>query len=213
MRSAGKILLLFSSLGVGAYALLAYSLTPLGSLVHPDMKASFTAHPLGIYCHVFAASVALLLGPFQFSARLRSSRPRLHRWMGCAYLGVGVLVGGLSALYMAQFAFGGLIAKLGFSISAMFWLYSGACALLAVRSGAIEEHRRWMVRNFALAFGAITLRLYLGASIAAGIDLATAYALIAWLCWLPNLLLADWIFNGTRRNISNQGRLDSTVKI
>jgi hypothetical protein len=96
---------------------------------------------------------------------------------------------------MAQFAFGGLIAKLGFSISAMFWLYSGACALLAVRSGAIEEHRRWMVRNFAVAFGAITLRLYLGASIASGIDLATAYALIAWLCWLPNVLVAEWIYN------------------
>jgi uncharacterized membrane protein len=195
MRSAGKLLLVFSSLGVAAYALLAYSLTPLGSLVHPDMRANFVAHPVGIYCHVFAASVALLLGPLQFSARLRRASVRVHRWIGCVYLGVGVLVGGLSGLYMSQFAFGGAIAKLGFLISSMFWLYSGVCALLAVRRGAIEEHRRWMVRNFAIAFGAITLRLYLAASIAAGLDFDTAYAIIAWLCWLPNVLVAEWLYN------------------
>jgi hypothetical protein len=142
MRSAGKILLLFSSLGVGAYALLAYSLTPLGSLE-----------------------------PSSFP-RLRSSR------------------------------------KVGFATSSLFWLYSGTCALLAVRRGAIAEHRQWMVRNFALAFGAITLRLYLAAFIAAGIDFAAAYAMVAWLCWLPNVLMAEWIFNGTRpQQHSNQGRL------
>lgn len=200
MRSTGKALLLFSSLGVAAYALIAYSALPLGSLVHPDMRASFVAHPLGIYCHVFAASVALLLGPLQFSARLRHANVRLHRWTGGVYLGVGVLLGGLSALYLSQFAFGGPFAKVGFATSSLFWLYSGTCALLAVRRGAIAEHRQWMVRNFALAFGAITLRLYLAAFIAAGVDFATAYALVAWLCWLPNVLMAEWIFNGTRGN-------------
>ena len=114
MRSTSKALLYFLSLGVAVYAAIGYGVMPLGSLVHPDMQADFVAHPLGVYLHVFAAAVALLLGPFQFSARLRRARIHLHRWMGRVYLSVGVLIGGLSGLYISQFAFGGLVAKLGF---------------------------------------------------------------------------------------------------
>lgn len=52
--------------------------------------------------------------------------------------------------------------------------------------------RRWMLRSFALTAAAITLRVYLGASMAAGIDDAALLPLIAWLCWVPNLLAAQW---------------------
>jgi len=168
---------------------------PLGSLVHPDMKRDFAAHPLGVYLHVFAAAVALFLGPFQFSARLRRAQARLHRWMGRVYLGVGVLVGGLSGLYISQFAFGGLAAKFGFAALAVCWLYTGLRAFLAIRRRAVDEHRKWMVRNFSLAFAAVTLRLYVPASFAAGADFAVAYPIIAWLCWLPNLAFAEWRYN------------------
>ena len=114
------------------------------------MKAEFVAHPVGVYLHVFAAAVALLLGPFQFSTRLRSARIQLPRWMGRVYLGVGVLIGSLSGLYISQFAFGGPAAKLGFATLAVCWLYTGLRAFLAIRRRAIDEHRKWMVRNFSL---------------------------------------------------------------
>ncbi|WP_068854147.1 DUF2306 domain-containing protein [Stenotrophomonas rhizophila] len=63
------------------------------------------------------------MGPFQFSTRLRQRYPAAHRWAGRAYLSVGVLVGGLSGLYMATFAFGGLAAKIGFAALALMWLF------------------------------------------------------------------------------------------
>lgn len=195
MRLAGKALLFLLAFGVAAYAAVGYALMPLGSLVHPDMKAGFVAHPVGIYTHVFAAMVALLLGPCQFSTRLRSRRLQLHRWMGRVYLGVGVLAGGLSGLYISQFAFGGLAAKLGFAALAVCWLYTGTRAFLAIRRRAVDEHRRWMVRNFALTFAAVTLRIYIPASMVAGVEFAAAYAFIAWLCWVPNLLVAELLFN------------------
>lgn len=193
MRSTGTLLLYVLALGVAGYAVVGYSIMPLGSLVHPEMKADFVAHPVGVYCHVFAAAVALLLGPFQFSARLRRTRLRLHRWMGRVYLGVGVLLGGLSGLYLAAFAFGGPVARVGFAALALCWLYSGWRAYIAIRRGLIDEHRKWMVRNFALAFAAVTLRIYLPIAIVAGVDFAVAYPVIAWLCWLPNLLAAEWL--------------------
>jgi uncharacterized membrane protein len=171
---------------------------PLGAAVHPQMRATFEAHRLGIYAHVFASLLALALGPFQFSARLRTTRRALHRWLGRVYLGVGVAVGGLAGLYMALHAFGGIAARLGFACLALAWLYSGLRAYLAIRSHDAASHRRWMVRNFALTFAAVTLRLYLPSSMAVGVSFELAYPAIAWLCWVPNLVVAELWFNRAR---------------
>lgn len=54
-----------------------------------------------------------------------------------------------------------------------------------------------MVRNFALAFAAVILRLWLPAAVAAGVPFELAYPAVAWLCWVPNLLLAERLFNRT----------------
>ena len=195
MRRTGFALLVLLSLGVAGYAVAVYGFLPLGSLVHPDMRATFEAHRLGILTHIFASVLALGLGPFQFSTRLRTSRPALHRWLGRVYLGIGVLVRGVAGLAMAAHAFGGPIARLGFAGLALAWLVTGSCAYRAIRAGNVALHRRWMVRNFALTFAAVTLRLWLPASIASGVAFEVAYPVVAWLCWVPNLVLAEWLFN------------------
>jgi uncharacterized membrane protein len=159
------------------------------------MRAAFDAQRAAVYTHVFAAMFALALGPFQFSQRLRARHLTLHRWMGRLYLGVGVLAGGIAGLYMAFHAFGGAVARAGFACLALAWLYTGARAYLAIRSRDVAAHRRWMVRNFALAFAAVTLRIWVPASFATGLEFAAAYAVIAWLCWVPNLVVAELAFN------------------
>ena len=196
----GRTLLHFLALAVAAYALLVYALLPLGAAVHPDMRATYLAHEVGIYMHVFAASIALLLGPLQFYAGLRQRHMQVHRWLGRVYLGIGVFLGGLSGLYMAAFAFGGIAAKLGFACLALAWLYTGIRALAAIRRGAVVEHRKWMVRNFSLTFAAVTLRIYLASAMLSGIPFETSYPFIAWLCWVPNLVVAEALLN---RNAGN----------
>jgi uncharacterized membrane protein len=188
-------LLFFLTFGVAGYVVFAYGLMPLGSLVHPDMKSAFVSHAAGIYVHAFASIAALILGPFQFSASIRRRHPVAHRRSGRLYLAVGVLAGGLSGLYLSQFAFGGPAARLGFAMLAGVWLFTGLRAYLAVRHGAFVEHRKWMVRNFSLTLAAVTLRIYLPLSMALGIEFAHAYPVVAWLCWAPNLVLAEWLFN------------------
>jgi uncharacterized membrane protein len=198
MRRAALALLVVLSLGVAAYALGVYGLLPLGATVHPDMRATFEAHRAGIYVHVFASAVALVLGPLQFSSGLRTTRPGLHRWSGRFYLGVGVLLGGLAGLFMAFHAAGGPGSRLGFACLAVAWLFTGFRAYQAIRGGDVPGHRRWMIRNFALTFAAVTLRLWLPASIASGIPFEVAYPVVAWLCWVPNLLAAELFLNRTR---------------
>lgn len=187
--------MLLLSIGVAAYALVAYGTKPLGVSVHPAMKLVFEQHSIGIYIHIFASLIALALGPFQFSSKLRTKHTQLHRWMGRTYLFFGVLFGGITGLYMAQFAFGGLVSVFGFSSMALLWLFTGTMALLAILRKDIDAHRRWMTRNFSLTFAAVTLRIYLGLFFASGIAFEEFYPLVAWLCWVPNILFAEWIFN------------------
>lgn len=192
----------FLSLGVAAYAVIGYAVLPLGTLVLPDMAAGFRLRPGWIYAHVFAAAIALAVGPFQFSTKLRAAHRTLHRVLGRLYLGVGVLIGGLSGLWLSQFAQGGGIARSGFALLAVLWLWTGVRALRSIRAGDVAAHRRWMVRNFALTLAAVMLRIYVPLAMVAGADFHTAYAAIAWLCWIPNLIVAERYLAARVRTLS-----------
>jgi hypothetical protein len=55
-----------------------------------------------------------------------------------------------------------------------------------------------MVRSYALTAAAITLRIYMPLFAVAGIPYAISYPIIAWLCWIANLIFAEWLI-GRRR--------------
>lgn len=193
MRRFSAVVAFAFSLLIAAYAIGMYGIGPGAARLHPEMRANFDNHSTGIGIHIFAAALALLLGPFQFSSRLRSRWPALHRWTGRVYLGVAVLVGGLAGLYMSQFAFGGLLSKLGFACLAIAWLFTGARAYLSARARDFPAHRRWMILNYSLSFAAVTLRLYLPPVFILQIPFELAYPLIAWACWVPNLVVGQWL--------------------
>ena len=183
---------IFLCAGVAGYALWAYGGGVQRVPVHPDMRAVFDQHRTLITVHAIGASAALLLGPLQFLDRLRQRAPRLHRALGYGYLVLGVGVGGVAGVLLARHSFGGLVSHLGFGLLGGLWLFTGAMALLAAKQRRFEDHRTWMVRNFALALAAVTLRLYVPLSVVAGRPFEQFYPAVAWLCWVPNLLVAEW---------------------
>jgi uncharacterized membrane protein len=156
--------------------------------------------------------LTLALGPFQFLPRLRNRHQNVHRWMGRFYL-FGVLAGGVGGLYLALFSYGGLITHLGFGALAVLWLATGLLAYRAIRARRIEVHRQWMTRNFALTFAAVMLRLWIPASEAAGISFDVAYPVVAWLCWVPNLVVAEGLFLAARRGKIASVRLERKLTI
>ncbi len=164
----------------------------------PQQRAVYMAHTAGILMHIVGGIAALLLGPLQFVPAVRRRWPRLHRTTGRVYL-AGVALGGLGGLYMARLAFGGLPARTGFALLAVAWLAASAMAYLRIRQGNTSRHREWMIRSYALSFAAPMLRLEQVAFTAAGVEFATAYVAVAWLCWLPNLLAAEGYVRWTRR--------------
>lgn len=163
-----------------------------GLMAPPPLKPNFLAHPLAFYVHIGSATTALLIGPWQFLAKLRLTAPRVHRAMGAIYI-LACLTGGLAALVIAPGSNGGWVAASGFATLAILWLYTTGMALVAIRGGRVDEHRLWMRRSFALTFAGVTLRLYLPLAFVGVLPFVTVYAAIAWLCWVPNLLLADHV--------------------
>ena len=187
-RKIGWVIMTLLSVLVGAYALVFFFLPAARP---PLMQERFAAMPWAAYLHVGMAGLALAVGPFQFHARLRARFRRLHRWTGRVYV-IGVILGGVSGLAFATIAQGGPLARLGFGVLAVWWLVTTVLAYRRIRAGDVAAHKRWMIRSFALTFAAVTLRIYIPLSVVLGMDFAVAYPVIAWLCWVPNLVFGEW---------------------
>ena len=57
-----------------------------------------------------------------------------------------------------------------------------------------NAHRRWMLRSFALALSAITLRAWkLALVMAFHPRPRDVYRIVAWLGWRLNLVVAEWL--------------------
>jgi len=140
--------------------------------------------------HVAGAATALLLGPWQFSSRLRNRLPTLHRWIGRMYV-FSCLVGGAAGFVLALGASTGPISTIGFGSLAILWIVTTSLAWRRAVQGRFIEHRAWMIRSFALTFAAVTLRLYLPLIFVFQVGFDDAYRAISFLCWVPNLLVAE----------------------
>ena len=180
-------LLTLSALAVGI-ASLRYALP---GMPFPLDLPSLQSAPQAFVVHAVSASLALMLGPLQLVAVWRTRFPALHRWLGRGYV-AAVAVGWLSSLPLALNAMTGAVAALGFLALGVAWVAATGMGLLCALQRRFAEHRRWMLRSYALTMAAITLRIYLGGSIALGVDEQLSYPVIAWLCWVPNLLGAEW---------------------
>jgi len=77
-------------------------------------------------------------------------------------------------------------------------LFTTWTALRMVLARRIGDHRRWMIRSFSLIFAGVMLRILSPFyDVLSGVGLVsfsfeTAYAWIAWLSWVPNLMIAVW---------------------
>jgi uncharacterized membrane protein len=152
----------------------------------------------GFYLHISFGGLSLLTGWSQFNKKLRARKIRLHRMLGYIY-GVSVLISGVSAFGISFNATGGIISATGFAALAVGWLFTTTTAIVKVRNRNISDHRKWMIRSYCLTFAAVTLRLWMPLLIqGAGMDFTAAYRIIAWLCWVPNLIFAEFLVSRSR---------------
>jgi uncharacterized membrane protein len=194
-RPLARILLfglIVSATAIGLWSL-RYLLPSQPQAIHLE---NFTNQHMAFTMHAAFASIALLVGPWQFLPSLLCRKRWLHRLLGRIYVSA-VALGWLTSLPLSLQAHTGAIASAGFQALGITWFTCTLLGLIDVRAGRLSEHRRWMIRSYALTTAAITLRLYIAGSAILHIPLEQSYPYIAWACWIPNALIAELLIKGT----------------
>ena len=193
MKKVGWIVFGFFSVVIGIYPVL-YGLVDmsqgfLGGKSEEILNSSVWNWLF--YQHIGFGAISMLTGWTQFSKRLRKKNISVHKGLGKVYV-VSVLLSGMAGLYLSFYATGGWVAGLGFGTMAVLWLITTIMAFITIKKGAVDTHQNWMIRSYALCWAAVTLRLWLpGLQGFFGMDFISAYLLVSWLCWVPNLVVAE----------------------
>jgi len=147
---------------------------------------------VAFFVHVYASMWALLAGFTQFSSKVQSFYPRVHRTFGYIYVIDVLLITGPAGLLMGFYANGGLPSKISFVTLAIGWIVFTAMALVKAKKGDFESHRNFMIRSYALTLSAVTLRAWKW-SITNSFELPPmdVYRAVAWLGWVPNIIVAE----------------------
>jgi len=211
-RLPSSLLILRWVLGIGLLALLAYFSWRMALItlqywpIQDDVaflrikQAYIEIGPwkAAFFLHVFTSLFALLAGFTQFwpVRRMRA----WHRWLGRAYAWNILLLTGPASLLMGFYANGGLISRIAFVLLALLWIGTTAMGVRAILQGRPQAHRDWMIRSYALTLSAITLRLWkMGLALTIAPNPMDLYRIVAWIGWVPNLLLAEWWIRSRRR--------------
>lgn len=148
---------------------------------------------ISFYVHVFVSSIVLVAGLLQCSMYLLNRYPRLHRSAGKIYVLTVLCLSGPAGLIMSFYANGGLPARISFVLLSLLWLGSTYAGWRYVLQRRWKDHGRMMLRSYALALSALTLRLYAYLIALFNIPLhpVAAYITISWLSWTLNLIVVE----------------------
>ena len=185
--------LLFAVIGL----MLAYVIPHDESfLVHPrdPLWQHYESFKWWLLPHGIAGACALLLGPIQFSDRLRNRFRQVHRVVGRIYV-AGVFVAAPLGSYIQHFE-----ERMGdprsFSIAAAvdaaLWMITTGTAMVFILKGKVQEHRQWMTRSFAVALVFLEVRVVGGVG---GFENLGVHAneTILWACLALSILSADLV--------------------
>jgi len=142
--------------------------------------------------HGLTGACALLLGPMQFSDRLRQRFTKLHRVVGRFYV-AGVFLAAPLGFYVEYFQ-ERMGAPRSFSVAAgvqaALWMLTTGIALAFILKGKVQQHRQWMTRSFAVALVFLEGRVILGVTGWENLGVA-AVETVVWACIAMSVFLGD----------------------
>lgn len=104
--------------------------------------------------HTLAGTFALLIGPINFSSRIRQRHLTIHRLLGRIYV-ISVFLGSFTGIALAW----GRPGLPGTSMQAAAWMACTTAAFLTARNRQIVQHRQWMARSYAVTFTFVSSRV------------------------------------------------------
>ena len=199
-----KILIAVTAILVGLYPFIYFFIDRKFGLL--QSKTDELLHNIfwniGFYTHIILGGIALLFGWSQFGAKRRNKNLQLHRKVGKVYV-IAALLSALAGIYISLFATGGIIATLGFMCLGIIWFYTTLLAYQTIKKGNTTKHQKLMIYSYAACFSAVTLRIYLPLLTIGLHDFTKAYLIVAWLCWVPNIVVAYYLV----RQVNNKEKM------
>lgn len=155
---------------------------------------SLLHYKIAFFIHVYSSLFVLLAGFTQFSGSILYKFTQLHKNAGRIYVVAVILLSAPSGFIIGLYANGGLSSRIAFCLLGVLWFVFTFLAYKAIKKGDVEKHKSFMYRSYALALSAITLRAwkYLLVILFHPHPM-DAYRIVAWLGWVPNLLVAELI--------------------
>jgi uncharacterized membrane protein len=142
--------------------------------------------------HGLAGACALLLGPMQFSDRLRQRFTMLHRVVGRVYIAGVFLVAPLGTFI--QYFEESMGEKRTFTAAAaadaILLMITTGVAFFFILKGKVQQHREWMTRSFAVAVVFVEVRVVGGVTGWENLGSAATEAIV-WGCLAFSILGAD----------------------
>nr|WP_315171797.1 DUF2306 domain-containing protein [uncultured Flavobacterium sp.] len=156
---------------------------------------------LGFHIHIVFAAIALSIGWLQFIKKFYIVRLNSHIMIGKIYI-VSALISSFASICISITATGDMIAFIGFMLLGIIWLYTTSMGFVYIKSEEYEKHKKIMIYSYAACFSGVTLRIWIPILEFIFKDFITAYSIVAWLCWLPNLIVAYFIIQRTETELN-----------
>jgi Predicted membrane protein (DUF2306) len=151
-------LLAIYCIGFAIYGAQRYvTLDPSMSRANPPRPDVPIQYPM-LAIHVITGAIAISLAWMQVWPWLRDNHPRVHRRIGWVYFLAGAFPSALLAIPVAILSTAGQATRLGLFTLGVLWLSTTVAGFVAALQGRYVDHRRWMLRNVALATSIITAR-------------------------------------------------------
>jgi uncharacterized membrane protein len=163
-----------------------------------NLDVGFARHPFLTLAHIIPGLVFVVLGPFQFMAGPRKRRPALHRWTGRIFLADALMIGVTALIMSPQMAIGGALETAATFVFGVLFLFALGKGFAAIRARRIAEHRRWMIRAYAVGLAVATVRPIIGVFFATSslthLTPHDFFGIAFWLGFILSLAAAEtWI--------------------
>lgn len=166
-----------------------------GTVPADDLERRYVTHPWLVYLHITPGVLYLLLAILQLTYRFRSRHYVTHRRLGRIAAGAAMLSGVLALVFGGLFSFGGPSEGSASVVFSGWLLVAVVLAVRAIRRGDIVQHRRWMIRAFAVGAGVGTVRIWIVLIQGLGLlDFRSAMGPAFWIGFTLHALAAElWL--------------------
>lgn len=168
-----------------------------GTFPEEEYDRRYVEHPWLAYVHIAPGIVYLLGAPVQLAYRIRSRHYTFHRRLGRVLLTAGLISGAFAIALGYVMPFGGTGEAIATYVFGSWFLACLLLAFRAIRRDDVVNHRRWMIRAFAMGVGVGTIRIWLGLFQATGLyEFQDGFDVAFWLAFPMHAIVAElWIRN------------------